>query len=217
MADTLKDITLFSGIDDESLQYLEKVAVKKTFPKNTILFSKGDETDSLYIIKSGMVKAIIVDEEGKEMILSIHRPGEYFGEMSLIDKEPRSATLITKEPTQLLIIHRKDFMKVFNSNPDMVYDLFRILLKRLRKSTDKVENFAFKDVYGRVANILNQFAKPVADEWVIEDKLTHSEIANMIGSSREMVSKILKELTDGGYISTDKKQITIHKKLPSIF
>jgi len=217
MADTLKDITLFSGIDDESLQYLEKVAVKKTFPKNTILFSKGDETDSLYIIKSGMVKAIIVDEEGKEMILSIHRPGEYFGEMSLIDKEPRSATLITKEPTQLLIIHRKDFMEVFNSNPDMVYDLFRVLLKRLRKATDKVENFAFKDVYGRIANILNQFAKPVADEWIIEDKLTHSEIANMIGSSREMVSKILKELTDGGYISTDKKQITIHKKLPSIF
>jgi len=217
MADALKDITLFSGIDDESLKFLEKVAVKKTFPKNTILFSKGDETDSLYIIKSGMVKAIIVDEEGKEMILSIHRPGEYFGEMSLIDKEPRSATLITKEPTQLLIIHRKDFMEVFNSNPDMVYDLFRVLLKRLRKATDKVENFAFKDVYGRIANILNQFAKPVADEWVIEDKLTHSEIANMIGSSREMVSKILKELTDGGYISTDKKQITIHKKLPSIF
>lgn len=217
MAETLKDITLFSGIDDESLQYLEKVAVKKSYPKNTILFSKGDETDSLYIIKSGMVKAIIVDEEGKEMILSIHRPGEYFGEMSLIDKEPRSATLITKEPTQLLIIHRKDFMKVFNSNPDMVYDLFRVLLKRLRKSTDKVENFAFKDVYGRVANLLNQFAKQVDDEWVIEDKLTHSEIANMVGSSREMVSKILKELTDGGYISTDKKQITIHKKLPSIF
>jgi CRP/FNR family cyclic AMP-dependent transcriptional regulator len=217
MADTLKDIPLFSGIDDESLQYLEKVAVKKSFPKNTILFSKGDETDSLYVIKSGTVKALIIDEEGKEMILSIHRPGEYFGEMSLIDKEPRSATLITKEPTELLIIHRKDFMKVFNSNPDMVYDLFKILLKRLRRATDKVENFAFKDVYGRVANLLNQLAKPVDDEQVIEDKLTHNEIANMIGSSREMVSKILKELTDGGYISTDKKKITIHKKLPSIF
>ena len=108
-------------------------------------------------------------------------------------------------------------MKVFNSNPDMVYDLFKILLKRLRRATDKVENFAFKDVYGRVANLLNQLAKPMDDEQVIEDKLTHNEIANMIGSSREMVSKILKELTDGGYISTDKKQITIHKKLPSIF
>lgn len=217
MADTLKNIPLFSGIDDESLQHLEKVAVKKLVPRNTILFSKGDETDSLYVIKSGTVKALIIDEEGKEMILSIHHPGEYFGEMSMIDKEPRSATLITKEPTELLIIHRKDFMKVFNSNPDMVYDLFKILLKRLRRATDKVENFAFKDVYGRVANLLNQLAKPMDDEQVIEDKLTHNEIANMIGSSREMVSKILKELTDGGYISTDKKQITIHKKLPSIF
>ncbi len=217
MISMLKDISLFSGIDDESLKYLEEVAVKKSFSKNTILFSKGDETDSLYVIKSGMVKALIIDEDGKEMILSIHRPGEYFGEMSLIDKEPRSATIITKEPTQLLIIHRKDFLKVFDSNPDMVYDLFKVLLKRLRKATDKVENFAFKDVYGRIANLLNQLGKPVEDEWVVEDKLTHSEIANMVGSSREMVSKILKELTAGGYISTDKKQITIHKKLPSIF
>ena len=217
MASTLKDISLFSGIDDESLKHLEKVAVKKSFPKNTILFSKGDETDSLYVIKSGMVKALIIDEDGKEMILSTQRTGEYFGEMSLIDKEPRSATIMTKELTQMLIIHRDDFLKVFNSNPDMVYDLFKVLLKRLRKSTEKVESLAFKDVYGRIAGLLTQLAKPVDDKWVINDKLTHREIAHMIGSSREMVSKILKELSTGGYLSTDKKQITIHKQLPSLF
>jgi len=217
MASLLKDIPLFSGIDDESLMYLERVAVKKSFPKNTILFTKGDESDSLYIIKSGTVKTIIIDEDGKEMILSTQREGEYFGEMSLIDKEPRSATIMTKELTQMLIIHRDDFLKVFNSNPDMVYDLFKVLLKRLREATDKVESLAFKDVYGRIAGLLTQLARPEDDKWVIDDKLTHREIAHMIGSSREMVSKILKELTIGGYISTLKKQITIHKKLPRIF
>jgi CRP/FNR family transcriptional regulator, cyclic AMP receptor protein len=217
MVSLLKDISLFSGIDDESLKYLERVAVKKAFPKNTILFTKGDETDSLYIITSGNVKTIIIDEEGKEMILSTQGSGEYFGEMSLIDKEPRSATIMTKTSTQMLIIHRDDFQKVFNSNPDMVYSLFKILLKRLRKSTEKVESLAFKDVYGRIASLLTQLAKPENDKWVIEDKLTHMEIAHMVGCSREMVSKILKELTIGGYISTVKKQITIHKKLPSIF
>ena len=217
MVNLLKDISLFSGIDDESLKYLEKVAVNKSFPKNTILFTRGDESDSLYIIKSGAVKTIIIDEDGKEMILSTLRTGEYFGEMSLIDKEPRSATIMTKELTQMLIIHRDDFLKVFNSNPDMVYDLFKVLLKRLRKSTEKVESLAFKDVYGRIAGLLTQLAKPVDDKWIVEDKLTHREIAHTIGSSREMVSKILKELSTGGYISTDKKQITIHKQLPSLF
>jgi len=217
MVGLLKDISLFSAIDDESLKYLERVAAKKSFPKNTILFTKGDETDSLYIIQSGKVKTIIIDEEGKEMILSTLGAGEYFGEMSLIDKKPRSATVMTKTPTQMLIIHRDDFLKVFKSNPDMVYDLFKVLLKRLRKATDKVESLAFKDVYGRIAGLLNHLAKPEDDKWVVEDKLTHREIAYMVGCSREMVSKILKELTTGGYISTVKKQITIHKKLPSLF
>lgn len=217
MVSLLKNISLFSGIDEESLRYLEKVAVKKSFSKNTILFTKGDETDSLYIIKSGRVKTIIIDEDGKEMILSTQGPGEYFGEMSLIDKEPRSATIMTKTPTQMLIVHREDFLKVFNANPDMVYELFKVLLKRLRKSTDKVESLAFKDVYGRIAGLLTQLAKPKDDKWMIEDTLTHREIAHMVGASREMVSKILKELTTGGYISTCKKQITIHKKLPSYF
>ena len=217
MALLLKDMSLFSEIDDESLKYIEKVPIRKSFSKNTILFTKVDDTDSLYIIKSGTVKTIIIDEDGKEMILSTQRTGEYFGEMSLIDKEPRSATIMTKELTQMLIIHRDDFLKVFNSNPDMVYDLFKVLLKRLRKSTDKVESLAFKDVYGRIASLLTQLAKAEDDKWVIDDKLTHQEIANMVGSSREMVSKILKELSTGGYISADKKQITINKKLPSLF
>jgi CRP/FNR family cyclic AMP-dependent transcriptional regulator len=209
----LKNIPLFSCLTDSELTAIEKVAVKKTFPKNTILLSEGDSTDALYVICEGKVKVTIDDNEGKELILSILGTGEYFGEMALLDDEPRSASVTTKETTQLLIISKNDFMGFFSSNP-IALNLLKDLIKRLREANKKIESLGLLDVYGRVARILNQFAKSQAGKMVIEEKLTHQEIANMIGSSREMVSLILKELSNGGYITIDKKLITINKKLP---
>jgi CRP/FNR family cyclic AMP-dependent transcriptional regulator len=209
----LKNIPLFSCLNDSELTAIEKVALKKTFPKNTILFSEGDKTDSLYIICDGKVKVTINDNEGKELILSMLGTGEYFGEMALLDDEPRSASVMTKETTQLLIISKKDFMDIFSSNP-IAFNLLKGLINRLREANKKIESLGLLDVYGRVARVLNQFAKPQKEKMVIEEKLTHQEIANMIGSSREMVSLILKELSNGGYITIDKKQITINRKLP---
>ncbi len=213
----LEDIPLFSSFDSDALSALENVSTKKKLSKNAIVFSKGDDTDSLYVVASGKVKAIINDEEGKEIILSLHGPGEYFGEMSFIDQEPRSATVVTKEATQLLIIHRENFKKQIFSDPEIALNLLKILLKRLRKATDKIEGLAFMDVYGRIVNLFLQYAKPEGNIKIITEKLTHQEIANMIGSSREMVSKIIKELVDGGYISINKKQITLIKSLPYSF
>ena len=209
----LKNIPLFSSLTDSELTAIEKVAVKKTFPKNTILLSAGDSTDALYVICEGKVKVTIDDNEGKELILSILGTGEYFGEMALLDDEPRSASVTTKETTQLLIISKNDFMGFFSSNP-IALNLLKDLIKRLREANKKIESLGLLDVYGRVARILNQFAKSQAGKMVIEEKLTHQEIANMIGSSREMVSLILKELSNGEYITIDKKLITINKKLP---
>ena len=209
----LKNIPLFSSLTDSELTAIEKVAVKKTFPKNTILLSEGDSTDALYVICEGKVKVTIDDNEGKELILSILGTGEYFGEMALLDDEPRSASVTTKETTQLLIISKNDFMGFFSSNP-IALNLLKDLIKRLREANKKIESLGLLDVYGRVARILNQFAKSQEGKMVIEEKLTHQEIANMIGSSREMVSIILKELSNGGYITIDKKLITINKKLP---
>lgn len=165
------------------------------------------------MICEGRVKVTIDDDEGKEIILSMFGPGEYFGEMALLDDEPRSAGVTTKEATQLLIISKKDFMDIFSSNT-IAFNLLKDLVKRLREANKKIESLALLDVYGRVARVLNQFAKPQDEKMVIEEKLTHQEIANMIGSSREMVSLILKELSNGEYITIDKKQITINKKLP---
>ena len=209
----LKNIPLFSCLTDSELTAIEKVAVKKTFPKNTILLSEGDSTDALYVICEGKVKVTIDDNEGKELILSILGTGEYFGEMSLLDDEPRSASVTTKETTQLLIISKNDFMGFFSSNP-IALNLLKDLIKRLREANKKIESLGLLDVYGRVTRILNQFAKSQEGKMVIEEKLTHQEIANMIGSSREMVSLILKELSNGEYITIDKKLITINKKLP---
>ena len=207
------NIPLFSCLNDSELTAIEKVAVKKTFPKNTILLSEGDSTDALYVICEGKVKVTIDDNEGKELILSILGTGEYFGEMALLDDEPRSASVTTKETTQLLIISKNDFMGFFSSNP-IALNLLKDLIKRLREANKKIESLGLLDVYGRVARILNQFAKSQEGKMVIEEKLTHQEIANMIGSSREMVSLILKELSNGKYITIDKKLITINKKLP---
>ncbi len=209
----LEKIPLFSGLTEEQIRDLEKVASKKKYPKNTIIFSEGDKTDSLYVITDGKIKVTINDEDGKEIILSILGSGEYFGEMALLDNQPRSACAMTKEPTELLQFAKDDFMQIFSSNP-IAFNLLRGLIQRLREANKKIESLALLDVYGRVARLLTHMGKQVDDKLVLEDKLTHQEIANMVGSSREMVSIILKELTNGGYISIENKMITINRKLP---
>ena len=209
----LENISLFSCLDDDAVRDFERVAVRKRFPKNAIIFSKGDESDSLYIVQTGKVKAVIHDEEGKEIVLSVIREGEYFGEMAALDGVPRSATIMTKEPTEMLIVNRDDFKNILSANPDMVFNLLKVLLERLRRANQKIEGLAFTNVYGRVANLLMQFARPEGRKWVVEEKMTHQEIANMVGSSREMVSKILGELVEAGYISIEQKRITINRRL----
>ena len=209
----LEDVSLFSSLDEDAMRDFERVAIKKRFPKNAIIFSRGDESDSLYIVHSGKVKAVIHDEEGKEIVLSVIGAGEYFGEMAALDGVPRSATIVTREPTEMLIIHRNDFKNILSRNPDMAFNLLKVLLERLRRANEKIEGLAFTNVYGRVTNLLMQFAEPRGGKWVVEEKMTHQEIANMVGSSREMVSKIMSELMEAGSISVEKKQITINRKL----
>jgi CRP/FNR family cyclic AMP-dependent transcriptional regulator len=113
----------------------------------------------------------------------------------------------------MLIIHRDDFKNILSANPDMAFNLLKVLLERLRRANQKIEGLAFTNVYGRVVNLLMQFAEPYGKGWVVREKMTHQEIANMVGSSREMVSKIMGELVDAGYLSIEKRQIKIQKKL----
>jgi len=213
----LKEIPLFACLDDHALEKLRSAAVMRKYPKNTILFSKGDLSDSMYVVVQGKVKAVIFNEDGREMLLSIYKPGEYFGEMAMLDGQPRSASMVTKTPCQFLIIPRQDFKSALFGNPEMASRLLNRILGKLREATDRIEGLTFLNVYGRIVNLFLQMAQVQDGELMLAERLTHQEIANMVGSSREMVSRIMKELIGGGYIAVDKKTIVIKKKLPMEF
>lgn len=207
---------LFASLQEEEFDQLIAACARKVFSKNTIILSEGDQTDSLYIIYKGKVKVSIIDEQGKEIILSILGPGEYFGEMTaLVDGKSRSASVTTRESCTVYIITKRDFRNLVSHNPDIVFNLLRGSMERLREANKKIESLALMDVYGRVARLFTSLAKQNSDQTsIIEEKLTHQDIANMVGSSREMISRVMKELSNGGYISVDKKIIVINGKLP---
>jgi CRP/FNR family transcriptional regulator, cyclic AMP receptor protein len=213
----LRSVPLFAHLDDNMLSRLEAIAVKRTYPRNTILISKGDATDHLFVILSGKLKVTIADDSGKEIIISLLGAGDYFGEIAVIDGESRTATIATTEASEVLTIARDEFHRVLKSSPELMFDLLIILARKVRIATEKLESLAFDDVYGRLVKLLTQLAKPRDNRWIVEERLTHQDIADMIGSSREMVSRIMKALAMGGYISTDKKRITIKKRLPATF
>jgi len=204
--------SLLPRLDEKTLRFLETVAIEKRFPKNTIIFSKGDESDSVYLVRRGRVKVLIEDEQGKEIVLSTMGPGEYFGEMAAVDGSPRSATVMTREQTELLMIHRNDFRNLLSSHPDMVFNLLKVLVDRIRKADEKIERLAFMNVRSRVLALLMGLAEPQGQKWVVKDKLTHQEIGNTIGCSREMVSRVMKEMLNEGTLSMEKNRIVIIAK-----
>lgn len=211
----LNKIPLFANLPQEQLVLLNKRTVTKAYPRNTILVSEGDNTDQLFVILSGKVKVYLADEEGKEVILNIHGPGDYFGEIALLDEAPRSASVMTLEDSKLLVISKRDFQECLVQQPAIALTLLRDLSRRLRVLTDNVKSLALMDVYGRVARTLLSLATQREGHLVIEQKLTQKDIANMVGASREMVSRIMKDLTAGGYITVTKTGMRINEKLPS--
>ena len=213
----LREIPLFSRLDDKAINDLENVAMKRAYPKNTVLVTKGDKSDQLFVVLKGKLKVAVTDASGKEIIMSLLGPSDYFGEIAVIDGESRSATIMTTQASEVLTISRNDFHRTLMSNPELMFELLKVLARKVRIATEKLESLAFEDVYGRLVKLLIQLARPHKDLWIVEDRLTHQEIANMIGSSREMVTRILKALTSGDFISIDRKRITIKRKLPATF
>ncbi|VAW84010.1 cAMP-binding proteins - catabolite gene activator and regulatory subunit of cAMP-dependent protein kinases [hydrothermal vent metagenome] len=211
----LSRVYLFKDLSEDDLNELEKQTTLKRFPKNAILVNEGDETDSLYIIESGKIKIYVGDDEGKELILTLHGPGDYFGEISLLDGAPRSASAMTLEDSKLYIIQKRRFETFLRNDPEVCMRVMRGLTLRLRELTDSVRDLALIDVYGRIAKKLTSMANSEEGKMVISQKLTHKEIAAMIGSSREMVSRIMKELSRGGYIIVEKDRMIINKKMPA--
>ncbi|MGB5439119.1 MAG: Crp/Fnr family transcriptional regulator [Gammaproteobacteria bacterium] len=210
----LENIPLFYGLSKQALAEVEQHGTVKSYKKNTIVINQDDETYTLYIILSGSVKVFVSSEDGREVVLNHQQTGDYFGDLAMIDKQPRVASVITMEPSKFMVISREDFLSCLSQHPEIGINLIRPMTSRMRMLAKNVGNLALLDVYGRVARtLLDQSQKQ--DDVLVTEKMTQQEIADMVGASRAMVSRILKDLKVGGYISIDKKRITIHHKLPA--
>ena len=212
--DLLVRISLFAELTPPERAALCERSVIQNIPKNTILFSEGDHSDSLYLILSGVVKVYASDEDGKEALLNMLGPDEYFGELAILDEEPRSASVMTLEPCRLLIIKRHDFLECLQRNSAIAISLLQVLSRRLRLQTDNTKNLVLLGVYQRFVKLLYELAQEQNGELAI-DGVSHKSLADRVYASREMITLIIKELKAGDYIETDRKRIVIKKRLPA--
>jgi CRP/FNR family cyclic AMP-dependent transcriptional regulator len=204
----------FSHLDEAGLRVLVPRGVARDFRKNTVVVNEGDDTNALYVLLSGRLKAFISGDDGREVVLGTIEPGDYFGEL-VLDGGPRSASIITLEPCRVFVIAQSDVEALLVDNPAFARDLIHKLIGRVRSLTSKVRDLALKDVYGRFVRFIEDNALEEQGQRVISERLTQSEVAARIGGSREMVSRIMRDLTQGGYIDVDAKRIRVLKKLPA--
>jgi CRP/FNR family cyclic AMP-dependent transcriptional regulator len=211
----LKDVAIFQGLSDEDIAYLTERAATRTYPKGAIIVNEGDEGNSLFVIQSGLVKAYLSDDKGKEVILSTQGPGEYFGELALFDEAPRSASVAAMEPCKVMIVSKTQLRESILDRPQIAVILLKRLAVRVRALTENVRTLALLDVFGRLVKTLYSLAEEKDGGLVIDQKLTQQDLANRIGASREMVSRIMNDLAEGGYIAVEGKRVSIRKKIPS--
>jgi len=209
----LKGVPLFSAFSDTQIGQLLSCVQHRSYPRNSFILRAGEETDALYIILSGRVKLLIPDEEGHEVILSIMGAHEFFGEMGLFDDQTRSASAETLEACEMLRVSKAGFTALLKDNFELAILIIRNLVRRMREADRKIESLALIDVYGRVARLLIDMAQNVDGNWVVERAPAKQEIARMIGASREMVSRVVKDLHQKGLIRSEKRRIYVLDKL----
>jgi CRP/FNR family transcriptional regulator, cyclic AMP receptor protein len=203
-----------TGLSLAELEEISRHAVARDFRERTVLMTEGDQSDSLYIILEGRVRAYVSDGDGREAVLSVMGPGEYFGEVAF-DEGPRSASVITLEPCRLLVVPRSEFAGFIERSPVFATHFIYRLIGRIRTLTNNVRSLALMDAYGRVARLLLESSVVQDGVQAVQEKLTQAEIASRVGCSREMVSRIFKDLVQGGYISVEPTRIVIHRKPPA--
>jgi len=204
----------FSPLAKATLDAIAAAGVVQSYPRNTVLINEGDEGDSLFIVLAGRLKVYASNAAGREVVIDFHGPGEYVGEMSL-DGAPRSASVVTVEPTTCAIVGRAHFREFVLAHPDFALHLIEKLIHRARLATENVKSLALSDVYGRLARLLGSLAEERDGRQVIPEKLTQQDIAERVGASRDMISRLMKDLTAGGYIAVEERRITLLRKLPS--
>ena len=201
----------------EPLRLLATRGIVRSYPKKVVLINEGEKGDSLYVLVKGCVKAFSMDEDGREITYSIIQAGDYFGEMSL-DGGPRSASVITLEASTCCVLSRAEVEEHLVAYPEFAMNILAQVIRRARIATEAARNMALLDVYGRLVAMLEKYDGPSTrnpDDSVTLDAITHQEIASRVGASREMVSRLLKDLQRGGYVRMATKQIVLLRKLPA--
>ena len=201
-ADLLRRVPLFALLTESQAQQIADAVIKRRFKRGDRIVEQGLKSNALYIILSGRARVLASDSRGREVILATLQPGDYIGEMSLIDNEPHSATVRAEVQTDVLMLGRSEFARCMPESSSMAYAVMRVLVQRLRHSVRNIESLALMDVYGRLARVLLENAQRDANgSLVIHDKISRLDLAKMVGASREMVTRVMKDLEQRGFVT----------------
>ena len=199
--DLIRRVSLFSKLTPEQAEALAATVSKKRFKRGEKLVEQGQKTDALYIVLTGRTRVLMTDSKGREVILATLAEGDYVGEMSLIDNAPHSATVVADQQVDVLVLGRDSFLRCLGENMEMAHSVMRVLVQRLRKASENISSLALVGVYGRVAKVLLDSAVlDASGTLLIRDKLSRQDLAKMVGASREMVSRVMKDFEEQGFI-----------------
>jgi CRP/FNR family transcriptional regulator, cyclic AMP receptor protein len=211
----LDHVPLFAGLNEAEIKAISGLGTIRAFPKDAVIITEGGDPQALYIVIEGNVRVYLTSQDGREITLRTQGPREYFGELALLDDAPASASVIALESCRCLALSKQSFKRCYADYPDVSLRLLQQLANRVRQLTDEVKSLALLDVYQRVVRALLGLAAPQGAELVINRRMTHQAIADRVSASREMVSRVLKDLSDGGYLKFEKDRIVILRKLPA--
>ena len=211
--DLLRRVPLCSRLTVAQAEAIGSAVVKRRFKRGEALVEQGQKSDALYLLLTGRARVTAADSRGREVILATLVQGDYLGEMSIIDNEPHSATVRAEVQTDVLQLERAEFTRCLSENTAMSLVVMRGLVKRLRQADRKIESLALLDVYGRVARALLEQAQPGRDgQLMIRERVSRQDVAKMIGASREMVSRVMKDLDERGFIEAQPSGATVLKE-----
>ncbi len=218
--DRLRRVPLFEALADDELRWLGEAAKLRRFPRNCMVILADDRGDAFFIIESGRAKVSVTATDGREVILSMLAPGDFFGDISLLDGQPRSANVTTQEESEMLVLQRPDFLRAIETHPSIPVKLMVTLAKRLRQADRQTASLALLGIADRVCSALASLAEDEGEEtaegYVIARRPTHQVLANMTGTARETITRVLGRLEAEGYIRSEGRKLVILKLSPDL-
>lgn len=206
--EVLRQVPLLASLGEADLEALAPFLRERRYPRGSMILAQGDSGESLYLISSGQVKVVLIHEDGREVILSVLSEGAFFGEMALLDQEPRSAHVVAMTDAVLLQLRREDFQARLRSGPEVAIGLLRELSRRLRRADETIASLMLLDVNGRIANLLLELADEEGGERITR-RLTHATIGQMVGASRETVSRTMRSLVNRQILRVSRREILL--------